>query len=93
MAQGYLTLALQGTDGALATIRRIDINSFGDQPPLTAAQRRDDIQRWAQAQMREDGENARTTEDVRPGGDCGRAWGYNTAIDVAPPRSFAPAKK
>ena len=72
---GYLALQLQGDAGALATVRRIEINAFGNEPPLTAAQRRNDIQRWARSQMRRRRRNARTTQGVFAGGDRGRTLG------------------
>jgi len=81
---GYLALQLQGTDGALATIRRIEINTFGDRPPLTAAQRRADIQRWARAQMREDDKMLEQLKAYLQAETAAGRWGYKTDMDVAP---------
>ena len=81
---GYLALQLQGDAGALATVRRIEINTFGNQPPMTAVQQRDDIQRWARSQMREDAKMlAELKAYLRAETAAGR-WGYKTALDLAP---------
>jgi hypothetical protein len=81
---GYLALQLQGAGGALATVSRIEINASGDQPPMTAAERRDDIQRWARWQMGQDAQRlARLKAYLRSETAAGR-WGYKTSIEVAP---------
>ena len=81
---GYLALQLQGDGGALATIRRIEIDASGDRPPLTAAQRRGDIQRWARSQMCQDAKMLEQLKTYLRAETAAGRWGYKTAIEVAP---------
>jgi len=81
---GYLTLQASGPNGSAATIRRIEIKAFSDQPPQTAAQRRDDIQRWARWQMGQDAKMVERLKEYLQAETAAGRWGYRTALEVAP---------
>ncbi|MEN6368005.1 MAG: hypothetical protein ABFC88_14465 [Thermoguttaceae bacterium] len=81
---GYVTLQLRGDRGASASIRRFEMDASGNQPPRTEAERRDDIQRWARSQMRDDAKMLEQLKAYLQVETAAGRWGYNTALDVAP---------
>ncbi|MEN6406608.1 MAG: hypothetical protein ABFC77_09065, partial [Thermoguttaceae bacterium] len=81
---GYLTLQLQGDKEPSVAIRRIEMDASGDPPPRTAAQRRDDIQRWARSQMRDDAEMLEQLKTYLQSETAAGRWGYKTSLNVAP---------
>jgi len=72
---GYLALQLAGRRRSAGHRPRIEIDTFGDQPPMTDGQRRDDIQRWAKGRKCAKTPNCSRTQGIICGGDRGGTLG------------------
>ena len=85
-AAGYFVLRVQSLDRAAPPLRvqRVEIQYDGDRPPLTEAQRNDEIQRWAAQKLLGNWQTLEKFEQHLKAEAAAGRWGFGTDLNVEP---------
>lgn len=85
-AAGYFVFRVQSLDRAAPPLRvqRVEIRCDGDRPPLTEAQRSDELQRWASLKLRGNRETLEKFKQHLKAETAAGRWGFQTDLRIEP---------